>query len=41
MNPKERIEKLTTLLTEANYQYYVLDTPTMQDFEYDKLLREL
>ncbi len=41
MNPKERIEELTKLLTEANYRYYVLDDPQMQDFEYDRLLREL
>ena len=41
MNPKERIEELTTLLQEANYRYYVLDDPKLQDFEYDRLLREL
>ena len=41
MSPKERIEELTTQLTQANYQYYVLDDPTMPDFEYDHLLREL
>lgn len=41
MNPKERIEELTGLLTEANYRYYVMDDPTMPDFEYDRLLREL
>lgn len=41
MNAKERIKDLTTLLTDANYQYYVLDDPKMQDFEYDHLLREL
>ena len=41
MNPKERIGELTALLTEANYRYYVLDNPQMQDFEYDRLLREL
>lgn len=41
MNPKERIEELTALLTEANYRYYVLDDPEMPDFEYDHLLREL
>ena len=41
MNPKERIEELTRILTEANYRYYVLDDPTMPDFEYDRLLREL
>ena len=41
MDPKERIEELTGLLTEANYRYYVLDDPKMHDFEYDRLLREL
>lgn len=41
MNPKERIEALTEALTQANYRYYVLDDPTMPDFEYDQLLREL
>ncbi len=41
MNPKERIGELTRILTEANYRYYVLDDPTMPDFEYDRLLREL
>lgn len=41
MNAKERMQELTDLLNKANYQYYVLDAPTMQDFEYDRLLREL
>lgn len=41
MNPKDRIAELTDLLIQANYRYYVLDDPTMQDFEYDRLLREL
>ena len=41
MNPKERIDELTALLQEANYRYYVLDDPKIQDFEYDRLLREL
>lgn len=41
MDPKERIRELTDLLKEANYRYYVLDNPTMPDFEYDRLLREL
>lgn len=41
MDPKERIDDLTARLTEANYRYYVLDDPEMQDFEYDHLLREL
>ena len=41
MDPKERIGELTALLVEANYRYYVLDDPSMPDFEYDRLLREL
>lgn len=41
MDPKKRIEELTALLKEAGYRYYVLDNPTMPDFEYDQLLREL
>ena len=41
MDAKERVVELTQLLTEANYRYYVLDDPTMPDFEYDHLLREL
>ena len=41
MSPKERAEELTKILTEANYRYYVLDDPSMPDFEYDRLLREL
>lgn len=41
MDPKERVQELTRILTEANYKYYVLDNPTMPDFEYDRLLREL
>ena len=41
MNFKERIDQLVQQLNEANYRYYVLDNPQMQDFEYDQLLREL
>ena len=41
MDPKKRIEELTALLKEAGYRYYVLDNPTMPDFEYDRLYREL
>ena len=41
MDSKERIDELTALLKEAGYRYYVLDNPTMPDFEYDHLLREL
>lgn len=41
MDPKERIDELCRILTEANYRYYVLDDPQLLDFEYDRLLREL
>ena len=29
------------MIEEANHRYYVLDSPTMEDAEYDRLLREL
>ena len=38
---KERVEELTRILEEANYNYYVLDNPTITDQEYDKYMREL
>ena len=41
MEARQRIEELTKILQEANYLYYVQDAPTMPDFEYDRLLREL
>ena len=41
MQTEKRIQELTKQLNEANYRYYVLDDPTMPDFEYDRLLREL
>ena len=41
MEVQNRIEILTKLLEEANYKYYVLDAPEMEDYEYDHLLREL
>lgn len=41
MEVKERIDELVRVLNEANYRYYVMDDPTMPDFEYDHLLREL
>ena len=41
MDAKERIILLTNMLNKAAYDYYVLDNPTMSDFEYDNLYREL
>lgn len=38
---EKRIKTLTDLLNEHNYNYYVLDQPTITDFEYDQLLEEL
>ena len=37
----KRVEELTHILNEANYNYYVNDNPTISDQEYDKYLREL
>ena len=39
MNPREEIAHLTEVLERANHQYYVLDAPEMEDYEYDRLLR--
>ena len=41
MNPQEEILSLTRELSEAGHRYYVLDDPTMPDFEYDQKLRHL
>lgn len=41
MEPKEEVLQLTKTLNEANYRYYVLDDPTLPDYEYDRLLRRL
>lgn len=37
----DRINELVEVLNEANYNYHVLDNPTITDQEYDKYLREL
>ena len=39
--PAERAAELRAQLDEANYRYHVLDAPTIEDREYDLLLREL
>ena len=36
-----RMTYLVKLLNQYNYQYYVLDDPTVDDVEYDSLMREL
>lgn len=40
-NEKKRVNELHTLLNEYNYEYYVLDRPTVPDAEYDRLMQEL
>jgi DNA ligase (NAD+) len=37
----QRLEEVRRALHEANYEYYVLDAPTLSDAEWDRLLREL
>ena len=41
MDFETRAARLRAELNEHNYNYYVLDAPTISDFEYDKMLREL
>lgn len=41
MTPEERISELREQLHQHNYNYYVLNNPTISDFEFDSLLREL
>ena len=40
-NIKQKIEELRTELHQHNYNYYVLDEPTISDFEFDVKLKEL
>ena len=41
MTPKERVEEITKTLERYNYEYYVLDNPSVPDSEYDRLMQEL
>ena len=41
MDPKARVEEITKLLERYNYEYYVLDNPSVSDAEYDRLMQEL
>lgn len=41
MNIKERIKSLRKELSEHNYKYYVLDQPSITDYEFDMKLKEL
>lgn len=41
MNDKKRIDDLVETLNRYNYEYYILDNPTVDDYEYDRLMQEL
>ena len=41
MDIKQRIEQLAEELHQHNYNYYILDEPTISDFEFDSKLKEL
>ncbi len=41
MSMETRIKALREELREHNYNYYVLDNPTISDFEFDMKLKEL
>ena len=38
---KNRVEEITKTLERYNYEYYVLDNPSVSDAEYDRLMQEL
>lgn len=38
---KDRIYELREFLNKCNYEYYVLENPTISDYEFDRLMREL
>ena len=39
--PENEIKKLRDEINKNNYNYYVLDNPTISDYEYDKLFSRL
>ena len=41
MTPKEEIEQLRKELEQHNYNYYVLNQPTISDFEFDQMMHRL
>lgn len=38
---EERVQEITKTLERYNYEYYVLDNPSVSDSEYDRLMQEL
>lgn len=41
MDEKQLIQNLRRELEQANYEYYVLDNPSMSDYDFDHKLRQL
>lgn len=41
MDIKNRIKEISDLLNKYNYEYYILDRPSVSDVEYDRLMQEL
>lgn len=41
MTPKEEIEQLRAELNQHNYNYYVLNAPTISDYDFDQLMHRL
>lgn len=41
MDVLNRINELKEILNQAAYEYYVLDQPNMEDYEYDQIMAEL
>lgn len=41
MDIKKRIDELVQLIEKYNHEYYVLDKPSVEDSEYDRLMQEL
>lgn len=41
LTPKEQIDELRRKLHEYNYNYYVLSQPSISDFDFDTLMRQL
>ena len=41
MDVKNRIKEISDLLNKYNYEYYILDRPSVSDSEYDRLMQEL
>jgi len=41
LTPAQQVKHYSQLLEDYNYQYYVLDTPSVPDAEYDRIFTVL